>query len=344
MDTTQVWTKVEAGEKTGTLDAWKLLKTMLEEARETGADDRVAIEEPAVTVASALDRLDQRETERETLLFELRSERGRCRELDDLLIRMLDEGAENHIASIRAALDEVDEIEVAVQACERKSERPSVEPAPSPSERDAEERNRRFALVGCSLLLIIPIALLAYKIVSEEKQRSNPIASESIEGATVEYLSPEQEAGALRMEADWARRMISASSFWGNPELALSWPDIYRDPELETSVVWTPRQENGGTEFLELGWNIATEATTIIIVEGPNAGAIVAVDEIRGLDENKLGASDYIRLWSGRMEPSASARFTLIHLPEPRVIRGIRVVLDTSLIEGMSSIDAVGLN
>jgi len=33
----------------------------------------------------------------------------------------------------------------------------------------------------------------------------------------------------------------------------------------------------------------------------------------------------------------------LIHLPEARRVRGLRVVLDTSLVSGFNAIDAIGL-
>jgi len=187
------------------------------------------------------------------------------------------------------------------------------------------------------------VFLLVFKIVSEQKQTSNPTATEVVEGARLELLTPAQEAGELRMEATWASRSLSASSSWRPPERALGQPDLYLDPELDSGMVWSPRSDDGGTEFLEIAWNYDITAKSVVIVEGPNGGAIVAVDEIQGVDENKLGASDYVRLWSGTMEPSSKPRFTLIHLREARPLRGLRLVLDTSRVPGENSVDAVGL-
>jgi hypothetical protein len=342
MDVSHIWKRIEDGEKTGAVEAWKLLRSMLEDARDRDVNEVEAIETAAITVVSAIDRLDQRETERDTLLYELRSERGRCRELDELLARMLDPHDENRMVSIRSALDEVDAIETPVRVSESAFARPS-EPAPPPPEPDVEQRNRRFALFGCGAVLMVVVLLLVFKIVSEQKQTSNPTAAEVVEGAQVELLTPAQEAGDLRMQATWASRSLSASSSWRPPERALGQPDLYLDPELDSGMVWTPRSDDRGTEFLEVAWNYDITVKSVVIVEGPNAGAIVAVDEIQGVDENKLGSSDYVRLWSGTMEASSEPRFTLIHLREARPLRGLRLVLDTSLVAGENSIDAVGL-
>lgn len=347
MNTNEIWKGIEEGKRSTALDVWKLLQQVLERASRNGADPRHSIREAAILAVSAVDRMDQRETELETLLFELRSERNRCRQLDDLLVRLLDQDAPDHIATFRDAFDALAEIESAVQSASAPVPDVRVPDMPaSVLEPDRDARNRKWAKLGCGVLICIPVLLLIFKIVSEHRQATNPSASEVVSGASIELLSLAEEGERYRMGVTWASRIISASSTMNRSsrqEGILRGPDVYVDANLGSDETWSPRRENDGLEWVEIAWNYDIEAAGIIIVEAPNGGAITAVDEIRGIDENKLGAADYVRLWSGTLKISNDPRFVVIHLPEKRYLRGLRIVLDTAGVEGRNAIDAVGL-
>lgn len=171
-----IWTRIDAGERTSALEAWGLLRELLTEACERDDNPELVIPDAAIAVASALDLLDQRATERETLLYELRSERGprRCRELDELLVRMLDPEADDRLDTYPAALEALAGIEGAVRAQAAPSPStadPSGAGAQSPPGADATPSSadqagtgagsKPASGLGCGLLAVIPMLLLA---------------------------------------------------------------------------------------------------------------------------------------------------------------------------------------
>ena len=145
------------------------------------------------------------------------------------------------------------------------------------------------------------------------------------------------------MAAEWADAGRAASSNGDYLKYALSWPDVYREPQVTDSGAWYARHDDSGNEWIEVVWNIPVTTDCIIVVEAGQSGAIVAVDEIEDIRVNSLTAKKYVRLWEGRLRPAKGARFALFQLDEARSLEGIRLVLDTALVPGRNRIDGVGL-
>jgi hypothetical protein len=351
MEAGEVWRRVESLERTGEAEAAGLLRSLLEAARERAADPEAAFPEAAVTVMSALGRVDQRGVERQILLDELAAEGRWAPELVELLRRLLDRAAPDRLASAGEALRALAEAEPAIRAHESAASWAATRP-PDPVPEDPEKlrRQRRLAGLGCAALVLVLAGMLVYKLVSEHVAASTLAVAAEIPGTTVEAWSRAQEAGRLRMEASWASRAISASSTdWMTRDHAfddvVSWPDIDRVDVVDENLrAWKPSAPDAGTEWIELEWNLPVTADTVVVVEGTGPGAVVAIDDIVDLREKTFGAKRYERLWSGR-SPSAeeNGRYLLFRLAEPRPISGLRVVLDTSVVPGESSIDTVGL-
>ncbi|HSM14412.1 MAG TPA: hypothetical protein VLA66_10125 [Thermoanaerobaculia bacterium] len=351
MEAGEVWRRVESLETTTEAEAVGLLRSLLEATRDRAADPEAALPDAAVTVMSALGRVDQRGVERRILLDELAAEGRWAPELVELLRRLLDRAAPDRLASAGEALRALAEAEPAIRAHQSAASWAATRP-PEPVPEDPEKlrRQRRLAGVGCAALVLALAGMLVYKLVSEHVAASTLAVAAEIPGTTVEARSRAEAAGSLRTAASWASRAISASSTdWMTRDHAfddvVSWPDIERVEVVDENLrAWKPSAPDAGTEWIELEWNLPVTARTVVVVEGTGPGAVIAVDDIVDLRESTLGAHRYERLWSGR-SPAADepGRYLLLHLVEPRTIDGLRIVLDTSLVPGESSIDTVGL-
>lgn len=347
-DTFWVWERVANLEKTDDRDAAQLLKELLEKLIETGPDPEAGFLEIARVVASAMHRVDHRQDSAEDLHAELVADSRHSEELNRFLARMITPEKSDRFPDTPAALQALQPVMADLGSGPVKPV-PALS-APPPSKvrsarcSDADpERQRKLALAGFIAIPVILVLLLMGKIISENRQARSPSASTLISGTRVEYLTLQEEGGRYRTAAEWADAERAASSNGDYLQYALSWPDVYREPEVMDSGAWYARRDDGGTEWIELVWNIPVTAECIIVVETGRAGAIVAVDEIQDVRSNSLAAKHYVRLWEGRLTPADGARFALFHLPEARSLAGIRLVLDTASVPGRNRIDGVGL-
>ena len=162
---------------------------------------------------------------------------------------------------------------------------------------------------------------------------------DTVSGTKVEIVKGSKEiveAANIRWASSvhgWSSRYDAGG--WA-PEAALGAPRVWPE-HADVIGAWAPKHKNAGEEFIELGFSNASPVSQIVIFENFNPGAIVTVEHVKGQTRT--------RLWQAQGEPpralpSQYLRFTL---QEPRVIRRLRLTLDTRKVRGHNEVDAVGL-
>lgn len=117
-------------------------------------------------------------------------------------------------------------------------------------------------------------------------------------------------------------------------------PNVMPGKNNDTKLCWSPAEDNGGTEFIEVGFSQNIRPSQIIIVENMHPGA---VKDIQFIDN------------SGRMLFRLSERngFKNDDLTKPLIlafpqtdnfVKRVRITLNTALVQGYNAIDAVGLS
>lgn len=104
----------------------------------------------------------------------------------------------------------------------------------------------------------------------------------------------------------------------------------------DSVTAWASRNPDGGTEWLELGYDPAMHAHTVRIHEVQNAGA---VSEILAIDES--GGRHL--LWKGEDPTKVPGVFEITFATTPYKVKGLRISLETSRTPGWNEIDAVEL-
>ena len=204
---------------------------------------------------------------------------------------------------------------------------------------------QKIALSGCGTIVLIVIVVFALNIFSEYKQRTSPSFDSSLEGTTVSYWT-RQEFESNKDRISWFRDLwLSSSSFSSNSsyENVFQYAEVYPDHKLDDIYTWRPYHENQGLEWLTVRRTGSIKARGVVVVESFHPGVITAVDDIIEANSSPSPTGKIVRLWSGNTEPAGQSRVMVFHLAEPRYIEGIRVILDTSLVNGWNCIDAIGL-
>lgn len=109
-------------------------------------------------------------------------------------------------------------------------------------------------------------------------------------------------------------------------------PNVVK-PGADSALAWCPAQEDGGEEWLELGFETPVAASEIHIHASFNPGAVVRVP---GAPEG----GEWTELWAGEGSPDAMP--TLAVSPA-RELQRLRLELDTGKVPGWNEIDAVAL-
>jgi hypothetical protein len=118
-------------------------------------------------------------------------------------------------------------------------------------------------------------------------------------------------------------------------EQALGPPDA---PNLgDSSSAWCPAND-GGKEWLVLGYQTAVLPTAIIVHENSSSGAVVKVTDYRGWGRETT-------LWEGAYPRAPGASGGVARLPAAATSKTncIKVYLDTGAAAGWNEIDAVGV-
>lgn len=197
---------------------------------------------------------------------------------------------------------------------------------------------RRLAKVAFFALPALLVLLLGYKVVSSGRQLADPTPTSSISGTTVDVIPKDRFD---RMAPSWAAE-ASASSNGAYADRLLGWPDVF-PRTAHANNAWYPYRPDRGTEWIQVNWNAPLDTRDIVVLETFHPGAIVAIDDVADFLENKLGANDFVRLWSGTTPATSESRALRFRLATPRPIVALRIVLDTARVPGLNEIDAVGI-
>lgn len=140
-------------------------------------------------------------------------------------------------------------------------------------------------------------------------------------------------------EAFWASKLVEQSSNWGGAatwhgEQALWAPNVF-PTHADDSRAWASEDADGGIEHVTVSFSYPVRATSVLIVETFNPGAVMRVDD---LTDGRATA-----LWSGTASPATSSRIMRLDLAQPRTIDTLRIVLDTRRVSGWNELDAIGL-
>lgn len=234
-----------------------------------------------------------------------------------------------------------------------------VATAPVPLElrrSNQKQRQRPASRVGLVRWIAAAVGVVAVVLAIRTCNRHapDPIASQPLATTIPARLPPppmpaERVAGVIAkparpalfelMDVVWASTAGSASSEysptrWSRAQV-VGRPNVY--PEHgDIAGAWATREASAGTEWIEVGFEPPRRATSLLIVETFNPGAVVRVDDLTDPARPTV-------LWSGTTAVTSESRVFELELPEPRLIGAVRVVLHTQRAQTWNEIDAVGL-
>jgi hypothetical protein len=138
----------------------------------------------------------------------------------------------------------------------------------------------------------------------------------------------------------WASSVHGASSEYGSAGWsagqARGAPNVY-PRHGDVTEAWATRAPDGGTEWIEVAFELPDPARGLVLVETFNPGAVVRVDDLSD-------RAHPVTLWRGTSKPTPGrARLLRLTFARPRTIERVRVVLDTRRVKGWNEIDAIGL-
>ncbi len=137
--------------------------------------------------------------------------------------------------------------------------------------------------------------------------------------------------GRLNQNSVAAERALQPA--WGAAQ-AVGDPDTLTAGDQRTA--WAPASADGGTEWLQLGYESAVEVAQIRVRETCGAGSIAKVAAV-------LEGGREVVIWQGRHEASPGIVDAPFNAPAGLTARGVKVYLDTARVPGWNEIDAVEL-
>ena len=214
----------------------------------------------------------------------------------------------------------------------------ATEPVPERLRKKPSPARRRWS-IGCSLLTLLAIASCSIWIAIPKDPRPMPERpTEALAGSNMMVWQTSKEV-MLSWGVVWASSVSAYSSQFQSADnsaaKALFEPDVY--PNYGDDVnAWAPDRADLGPEWITVAFPRATNASAVVIVETSVPGSLVRIDDVSGPAP--------VVLFEGTTQVFESSRVLSLELPEPRLIRAIRVVLDTRRASGWNEIDAIGLH
>ena len=137
----------------------------------------------------------------------------------------------------------------------------------------------------------------------------------------------------------WASAATGVSSQFGASDWsgaqAVGVPNVL-PKHADDKRAWAPLKKNEGGEWISVRFPPLARTGSIVIVETFNPGAVVRIDDLSD-------PAAPVVLWNGTTQSKTSSRILSLELGEPRAISEVRVVLDTTMVNGWNEIDAIGL-
>ena len=120
---------------------------------------------------------------------------------------------------------------------------------------------------------------------------------------------------------------------WGTGQ-AVGEPDTMSAGDQRTA--WAPATADGGTEWLQVGYEKAVEIAQVRVRETCGAGCIAKVAAV-------LESGAEVVIWQGRQSAGEGIVDAPFSAPAGVTARGVKVYLDTARVPGWNEIDAVEL-
>lgn len=139
----------------------------------------------------------------------------------------------------------------------------------------------------------------------------------------------------------WAQMVNDFSSQYSQPQWsaqqALDAPDVY-PRHGDINQAWAPLAQDGGVEWIDVGFDEPRRVASVIVVQTFNPGAIIRIDDTTPTGAHRvLGRTTPTRYTSGK------SAITELAFERPRTIRRLRVVMDTKAVPGWNELDAIGI-
>src|SRR5688572_16089791 len=145
----------------------------------------------------------------------------------------------------------------------------------------------------------------------------------------------------------WADALIAYSSFStsGNvrqfgPDQVLGTPSKLPGTGI-SGAAWSPSREDGGEEFVQVGFKNHIYVQQIAIGENANPGSIIAVFLI---DEAKQSHEVYTNSKPGPVKGIDGRLFNIFIPPTTYKVAGLKVHLNTAAVKGVNQIDAIAIS
>ena len=120
---------------------------------------------------------------------------------------------------------------------------------------------------------------------------------------------------------------------WGTGQV-IGEPDTMSAGDQRTA--WAPATADGGTEWLQVGYEKAVEIAQVRVRETCGAGSIAKVAAV-------LESGAEVVIWQGRQSAGEGIVDAPFSAPAGVTARGVKVYLDTARVPGWNEIDAVEL-
>jgi len=153
---------------------------------------------------------------------------------------------------------------------------------------------------------------------------------------------------AAENEPIWADEVFDVSSeynwekypFAYKAKQTLGKPSVLPGRYNDTKLCWSPASENGGTEFIELGFSQNVRPAKIIINENMNPGAIKNIEFIDPSGNRLFQLSER----NGFKSSDSTKPLQLAFPRTNEYVKRVRITMNTALVQGYNAIDAVGLS
>jgi hypothetical protein len=152
--------------------------------------------------------------------------------------------------------------------------------------------------------------------------------------AIILFLDITNSERPLRQWASEAR----ASSEYSNPDWAARQacgePDTMQGGDIVTA--WASKEQDGGDEWLELGYKRAVRVTQVRVRETYNPGAVSRI-------EAQDSRGRWIVVWQGKDTTKEAPGWLDVKIQKRVLTRKIRITIDSRSVPGWNEIDAVEL-
>ena len=199
---------------------------------------------------------------------------------------------------------------------------------------------------GCALMALVAVGVIAGLVAvgalasrGSGGPRAVPTVSAALSTTQLAYGSVEPSALATR-GVIWSDTTGDFSSEYASDRNAASAaagpPDVFpRSGDI--AGAWAPQRTDGGIEWVTVRFTRPVRASSVLWVETFNPGAVMRVDDVSD-------GGDAVALWQGDTgRPGTPTAVGEVRLASPRMIRAVRLLLDTRRVPGWNEVDAIGL-